>query len=761
VLFLTACATVKPGAMAPGTHAEPQASRILATSRQLDELETVDLLLTVDNDIIAPYLRNRLINGLARIPGWSGDTVNLTFLSGYIALDIQGSYELTPQNPTSVSLSGELVPYFEPGSLAWQTSLHTLHAPGVAQPTESAGETARVLASDAPANLEAVRDRLEQQLREAMSSTAGDNFLINTMPLGVLEAGIRLRSPFELVQKESGTLAGILTVAGSATLVDPGQTRFALDLGFVATPPGCKPMVDIGRATFAREVRNREPVDTAVGRATSDHAQVFFTDVLNADSPTTVIHYWFADGRPVSISELSVEPSARWRTWSAPPDELTPVSHWQVLVLEKRSGCVLAQRSLQIERPPSSSDVVRNGADAFGKLVQKFAGRTGSLNQALNGDDVAVVAITRPFFAQSLSEAMADLRLVSTPQVNEGASLPISASIAAVPAETLSCNREDCDSARVCTLKFDNCPVQRDVRDCSSCLLRNPLNNRCIREAEDPICLATRDAENIRLEDNREACIARETRLRDNCLLVRELEQERCSAQASLESSSCAARIQAMAARFKSRNPLAEIQGQATLSGAMRFEFREFRLDADLQRVSMVLSLDADLLANGQLSFKPAPDLNTLSQCLQATSDEFSTSIPLPAWQGGLVTGVTTGSSALTAQWSGLIQRLVANPSPVTQFFASHRDAISSCDIGLSADLLLNNLIGPGTDLLRGILDLDMQPEPTQVTLLPATLHIDGNAWEGNATIAGQSVSYRLRSAAGGQTDPDHQAFKN
>lgn len=747
--MLAACAVTKPGSKAPGVHAQPQAMRIFDTSRQLDELETVDLLLTVDNAVIAPYLRKRLISALARIPGWTGDTVRLTFLSGYVALDIKGSYELTAQNPTSVSLSGELVPYFQPGNLAWQASLHDLQAPDLARPAEPATETAGELLPGPPVDLAAIRDQLEKQLREAMSSEAHDGITLNAMPLGILEAGIRLRSPFDLIQSESSALAGVLTVAGAAALIDPGQTRFALDLGFVATLPECTGTVGIGRATFAREISNREPVDTAVGRATSDHAQVFFTDVLDARSPTTVIHYWFADGRPVSIAELNVEPSARWRTWSAPPDELTSVSHWQVLVLEKRSGCVLAQRALQIERPVSPPDVARNNVNTFSNLAQKFAKRTESLQQATDDNDIAVVAISKGFFARSLSEAMADIRLVSTPQVNDGASLPISARISAVPGETLSCNRQECGSERVCTLKFDNCPVLRDVRDCSSCLLRNPLNNRCIREAEDPICLATRDTENTRLEDNRQACIARETRLRDNCLLVRELEQENCSAQASLESNSCAARIEAMTTRFDAQSPLAEIQGQATLSGAMRFEFSEFRLEEDLQRVSMVLSLDADLLVNGQVNFKPVPDLNVLSQCLQATSDKYSTSIALPAWQGGLVAAVTTEASGLMAQWSGLIQRLEANPSPVIQFFTSHRDAISNCDIGLSADQLLNNLSGPGTDLLLGIFDLDMQPEPTRVTLLPATLQIDGNIWQGNATIAGQTVSYQLQSDTG------------
>lgn len=747
LLLLTGCATISPGPKATGVHAKPQAERIFQESLQLDQLETVDMTMSFDNAILAPHLQDLLTAGFARIPAWSADTVKVRFLAGYVAVDVQGSYAPTPDNPLPVSLSGELVPYFQPGALSWQLSLHDLQAPGLESATGVDSEGAP---SDAPPvdSLTALK-RLQRELREVMTEEAERSFAMDPMPLGILETGIRLRAPFELTQSESSTLAGVLTIAGSATLIQADETRLALDLGFTPTPPDCAGSVQIGRATFAQDVQNREPVSAAVGRAPQEQAQYFFTDVLDARNQTTVIHYWFADGQPASISELNVDPSARWRTWSAAPEEATSTSNWQVLVVEKRSGCVLAHRSLQVEPAAAPGDIAWTSNEGFPALAAQFADRTAGHEGNLGDAESALISIDRRFFSSALSEAMYDLQLASTSQIDGGQPIRIDAQVGAVPAETLSCNRQSCDSERVCTLNFDKCPVQRDTRDCSSCLLRNPLNNRCIREAEDPICLAARDNENARLENNRQVCIVRETRLRDNCVLDREREMERCGDQVSREVSSCAAQLAEMKTRFESQGPIADLDGQATLSGSMMFEFSEFRLDEDLGRIRMILSLDADLVADTQINFEAAAGLNMLKRCLQATSDDYRAPLALPLWQGGLVAEVNMEGTSLLAEWSGLIQRLESDPAPVMQFFASNQDALTRCDIGLDAAQLLKTLSGRGTDLLLGNFDLDMQPEPTRITLLPAYLSINEDLWTGDASIGSQYVKYRLKAGNG------------
>jgi hypothetical protein len=743
-LVMVGCVTQAPRPVADARHLERQSQRVADAERQLASLEAVDLQLEIDNAWLAAILEDRVRAGLGDVPGWSGTAVDITFYPGYVALDVSGRYDITAGNPAQVSLAGDLVPYFQPDRLLWHVDLHDLVVTGLPASEEAEAASAEGNLPAIPPDEPALIETLETALRASMTSTGLDEFQLGAMPLGILETGIRVRAPFQLVRAESSPLSGLLTVRQSAALITPDATRMALDLGFIPERPACAPAVGIGRAVFAFDVRNREPVDPARTQAAPNTVRVFFTDVLDTREPTTVIHYWFADGRPVSVVELEVQPSARWRTWSAAPSEPRDVDRWQVLVLEKDSGCVLAHRMVEVERPLPPGAEADAVPAVFDALAADFEARAPRMT-TIDGDQAPVrFAIDRSFFAAALSESMYDLRLTSTASATGMPTTRVGVSVGATPTDSLTCTREQCDSGRACTLNYDNCPIQQDTRDCTSCLIRNPLNNRCMREAEDPICLAARDNENARLEERREACIGRETALRDSCLRERDRELAACQRRATQEVSACAAEVDELATRFQSQRPVATITGDATLDGQLEFEFGEFRLDEDLSRVQMLLSINADLTARGTLSFEPAPDLGVLDRCLRPFSDAYDATLALAPWQGGLVTNVTTDDSALVANWSGLIQRLEAAPPPVAEFVARHEDALAECAIGIDPDRLLGNLSGPGTALLRGIVDLDLQPEPTRITLLPAHLSANGQTWTGEARITTETVEYRL-----------------
>ena len=47
-----------------------------------------------------------------------------------------------------------------------------------------------------------------------------------------------------------------------------------------------------------------------------------------------------------------------------------------------------------------------------------------------------------------------------------------------------------------------------------------------------------------------------------------------------------------------------------------------------------------------------------------------------------------------------------------------------TCPTGLDPTRLLDNISCPGSDWLQGIFELDIRPEPTRITLLPAYLAI-------------------------------------
>jgi hypothetical protein len=733
-LFGIVCLSILAACAVPGIdpalqsgHLEAKQQRLAQTRQDLEALERVDLLVDLDSRRLVQALRGQLADALGDVPGWSGDDVNITVSRGYLALDLQGRYGGPADEAVPVTLFGELVPAFQPGRLAWRIQLtHASTIPSGALSPEA-------------------HQRLETDLAAALSRKGVDRFLLEPLPLGILEAGIRLRAPFEVVRSESRALSGLPIPEKSAVLIGPERTRLALQLGFVPELPYCEPTVGIGRAGFAGNIENREPVDPRVTQARPGEARVFFSEITGARAPTTVVHYWFADGSPVAVSSLNVEPSARWRTWSAAPDDVSRergVSRWQVLVLEERSGCILTQQTLEIVRDSEATG--QDKGPGFEDLDRLFRERTAHLTPESGTDAPAVIALDRRFLGMALGEAMYDLSLEAGLKAVRPEPLRVNLRLGAPASETLSCDSGRCESERVCALDFERCPLQRDTRDCSSCLLRNPLNNRCLRESEDPICLAARDSENERLDLERQACVDRETAQRDRCVRERERTLDACRRRQSAETGACSAQVQELADRARALRPIASLVGEVTLDGALDFIFSEFRVDPDLQRIRMRLSVDGSLASRGSLRFIPAADLDALSRCLTSRTAQLDDQLSLAPWRGGVVSDLDIEGSRLVADWSGLVQRLDATPTPASQFFTLGEPVLDTCPTGLEAARLLDNSSGPGSDWLRGFFELDMHPEPTRITLLPAYLQVGDDDWTGEPELEAERVIYRV-----------------
>jgi hypothetical protein len=705
-------------------HAEAQAQRISQSLDDLAGLERVDLLLDFDSQRLARELRTDLAEALPAVPGWTGSDVAVSFGPGYVALDFQGRYEATSDVPIPVQVSGELVPALHPDRLVWRIELSSL------------------VTDQLVLDPRAVLDRLQNALAMALADQNGGAMPLDALPLGILEAGIRLRAPFEVVRSESRALAGVVIPERVASLVDTDRTRLALQLGFVPELPYCEPTVSIGRATFAGTIANREPVQPLETQARPGEARVFFSEITNARETTKVVHYWFADGRPVAVTPLGVQPSARWRTWSGAPPDVGNVSRWQVLVLEERTGCILAHEALEVAGAPAASSGASSAG--FDELAKRFRGRTSALATEFEPGLPAVASADRQFLGAALAEGMYDLSLAARIPVTRQEPLRVDVRIGAQPGDALSCSRPSCESQRVCTLDFERCPVQRDTRDCSSCLLRNPLNNRCVRESEDPICLAARDSENQRLATERQACIDRETAQRDQCVQERDRLLQNCRRQQSRQSSVCEAQVAEMNQRFEGMQPLASLTGNLGLSGTLDFVFSEFRMDPDLERIRMSISLAGDLDHRGALEFAPAPGLQALNRCIGGREEAYEAPMSLAPWRGGIVTDLRVEQSRLVADWSGLSQRLDASPRPSNQLLVSGAPILFTCPTGLDPARLLDNISGSGSNWLQGIFELDMRPEPTRITLLPAYLAIGSESWTGDAEVGAERVLYRI-----------------
>lgn len=752
-LALAGCAGVFTRApAAPGpAHTDRQFERLGEASADLDRLQTVDLRLRIDSAVLQEAIEASLVDALDRVDAWRAERLSVGFYPGYVAIDAIGRFRAERPESANVEaeaprfrLVGDVRLHYQSGRISWYPEFHRLVPLERSEdgPTDAAGPGA------APSPAPSARDLLETAVRAELAAGGRAELPIDPLPLGVLETGARLRQPFATVLVESSLLSGVLTTAGAAVLVTPETTTFALDLGFVPRLPNCRTSVGVGRATFAADVRNREPRNTAVLEGTAEQTRYFFTDIVETRANTTVVHYWFADGKPVSLTELDVEPSARWRTWSERPDGLTGIRRLQVLVIEKGTGCILEHRSIVLARddvigdtPPASPE---RAALAFDALQEAFADRTADLPPTEELIGAAAVDARPAFFATAISEALYDLRLVSSATVSTPRPLAVAATLAPFPENALSCDSRDCDAARVCIVDFDDCPVRRDTRDCRSCLFRNPLNNRCLREAEDPICIAARDAENQRLEGLRQSCIAGKTRQRDACLAARDRELANCRARARRERTDCANQAAAMAARRDDGRPIATLGGTATLAGVLRVEFSEFRIAPDLQNVRMQLAVAAELEAAGALRFTPDPELTALTACLRPAESAFRTPLILPPWQGGLATGLEADGAALQANWSGLVQTLETDPPLVERFLEEHPDLFERCALEIDARRSFDLLSGEGSNLLRGNLTLDLQPEPTRISLLPAYLETESGTWVGEPRVSSEAVSYRL-----------------
>ena len=105
--------------------------------------------------------------------------------------------------------------------------------------------------------------------------------------------------------------------------------------------------LEVSRYAFARDVVAREPVGESQSFPADAGEVYFYTQLMGAAAPTSVLHVWIYDGRELAVVPLQVE-GATWRTWSRKriPPEL--VGDWTVEVRDS-TGRVLVSATFRIE----------------------------------------------------------------------------------------------------------------------------------------------------------------------------------------------------------------------------------------------------------------------------------------------------------------------------------------------------------------------------------------------------------------------------
>jgi hypothetical protein len=707
----------------------------------LSDMEDIDTLIRLDNH----WLESRFDNVL-REQAEVGDTyrfkeIDLSFNSQIIELNSIVDIKDETGNSISASLNGSINLHYRGNGLEWRPRFGQLRI--TSRDFAFAGNDYAEATPDLNAQL---LQGLTTDIAQAVIENNRNTIPINPVPLGEIQVGATLPEWTGAVATSTRSLRGVFMVAGSAILIDSATTSIALDLSFIPDLSACPADVTVTRAAFTRDVRSREPVGITHSIQNANDARYFYSEIAGAKRPLNIIHYWFANGLPQAVAELPVGPSERWRTWSSNSAPDADVSQWEVLVVEKESGCILASRS--IRKLESDTLITRvNGTIAkqsFDEFKTAFARRTEDFSIAADKPGIALIEVRRPFLRQVLQASLADLDLDAGFDSDSLSQLRFSADLLAFDGEDIVCEHRDCVRAPLCKINLAQCKRLRDTRDCSSCQFRNPLNNRCISEAVDPICEASRNRQNARYEEERNTCIAHAENAKRECDLLNIQAYESCLIESGFNESAC----ETVKAGLKALNvgqPLATVQARAKTDGGLSAHFSNFLIEGDLERLKFDMSLASNLNLAGELNFKPARETLPLAGCIAGWSSPFRSRFTSTPQISNLLSELVQAPDMLTAHWSGFGVTVETQPSPLESVFVGKPQLLANCKIGLTVNKVEKAISGEDAAFFRGLTELVIQALPTKIHLAPASIEFGSTVYSANANLMAERLRYDIR----------------
>ena len=552
------------------------------------------------------------------------------------------------------------------------------------------------------------------------------------VPLADIEVGTRLPSFNDATSVQSAPIRGMFFVKGSAILIDPIHTTVLLDMSFKSNLAVCPADISVSRAMFANEINNREPVADLHDLVEPDDVNFFFSEIVGATRPMTIIHYWFADGRPMAVEELPIGPSEKWRTWSSKGVTGKAASHWRVLVVDKESGCIMHSQSIRTERPQhlSSPSLAEPGPSNFADYRDAFRNRMADFPAAETQPRILVTSIRRQFLSDVIQAGLGDLQIETS--FDEASLAPGNHRADLLPFETqhIACQNQKCPEPVTCTANIAHCTRQRDSRDCNSCLFHNPLNNRCISVEKDPICVAAKNRINAIYESDWDACIAAAELGREDCQQLSRQIAQSCEIENQAAKSACEAsktEIQSL----DSGAMLASVMANSQIKGQLSTVFSNFTISGDFDQLQQDVTLKTRLQITGELEFEPASTQWPLSSCINTWKGTFSnrsiSSIPL----NSMLSSLRDTAGSFSAEWSGIVLPLKMNASPLESVFVSNPRLLATCNIGLTVQQVEQAMRGADADFFNGGLKLVIQPLPTRVNWRPATIQLAGKKYTG------------------------------
>ena len=738
--LVTACSLLQTE-MPVTELASLQNQRAASEHLALQELQDIDTLIRLDNRWLAKQFETVLKAQATLGETYKFRKFKIKFINQIILLESIVDIKDENGNTINATLSGDIVLKYMGNDLEWHAHFSQLQI----NSKDFSFANASYTEAD-PEFTRATLQNLDTDLAQAVVENGMNTIPLNPVPLGEIQVGASLPGFAESTARYTQSLRGVFMVAGGAVLVDSSITSIVLDLAFIPDLSTCPADVTVSRAEFVRDVQSREPVGIVRHMNSSADVRYFYSVITGAQRPLTIIHYWFADGLPLTVEELPVGPSERWRTWSAKGSATNNASRWEVLVVEKESGCILASKAIRtLESEPMVKGVNEIQAEkTFVDLKTAFNQRTVGFTIFDDKPGIALIEVKRSFLREVLKSSLADLNIDAEFDGFTSPLLQYSAQLQAFDTDEIICESHDCPPAPLCKTNLTRCTRLQDSRDCSSCQFRNPLNNRCVNEAIDPLCEAARNRQNARYDSERTACISAAENEKQECDRLNAQALRSCQIESRFEASACES-VRTSLEALNQEAPVANVSAQANASGTLTANFSNFLIEGDLERLSLDVSLHSMLKLDGKLNFKPVGHTQPLDKCIAAWSAPFKNRFASTSPFNNLLSNFQLEQGMLTAQWSGFGITIETRPSPLESVFVNNPQLLANCKVGLTVNKVEQAITGDDDAFFRGEVNLVLQALPTKIHLAPATIQFGNMVYSASANLSTRHLQYDIR----------------
>jgi len=717
--------------------------RAALANLQLARLESSDVLIKLDNGLLAAEITASLQQHLSQSSEFDFQNIKVKFKPQFIQLTTQLKVRDDAGNVLQAVATGEVKLEVSGDRLEWFPAYEQFKVTSSDFTFDQ-----EIYAESVPQLDQQLLMRLNAQLIRSLREDPFNLINLQPVPLGEVEVGARLVSFDNATSVQSAALNGEFFVTGSAVLIEETMTSILLDLSFVPDLAVCPADIRVSRAVFSREIEAREPVDITGNLDSVENMHFFYSEISGASRPMTIIHYWFADGQPVAVKELAVGPSQRWRTWSAREDAIESATHWRVLVVEKESGCILHSKSIRTLDTDNPVTVVNSDLplDVFAHYLAAFNHKTADFPSHESGQGKVSMHVRREYIGQVFQSAISDLQIETAFDQTDLSATQYASDLLPFDVKDIVCEDQKCSNPLVCSVNVAHCKRLRDTRECSSCLFHNPLNNRCLHTAEDPICVAAKNRQNTIYQQDREACIAAAENSRNDCQQLSAQIAQSCEIETRVEKSAC----EASKAEINSMKPgsvLARVSADSHVIGQLSMLFSNFKISGDFLQLQQNVTLKSNINIKGQLDFEPDNTDWLLSNCINAWSGPFNNRAISSTPLNSMLTTLDSDDDVFTATWSGIVLPLKMTSSPLESAFVSNPQLLAGCSLGLTVGKVEQAIVGQNADFFTGSLNLIIQPLPTKMKLSSARIQLANQVYVGAAKISEDFVSYELKPA--------------